>query len=642
MAGRGKEQQANANVVSARTSRSQTSKKLTAPPGKNATQLQLQKPAAVDLATAIQAPTAQQVDQQQSQELMQIMIHASLSSVLYFRSCLPEDCFETRACLNNSSQYKYSDYTSGDQGMIQNKVGGYIRALSKGVSARADRFLHLLETGIFDAFQRGYLSSVHLTMFEEAEFPDNVLESWTLSFHYADVSGQRSLLSMDLLSDQAGSKITLSRVKLSLNDLIRKLGHSCAELPALPEERHMRVEIGYTNNRPDSYFAPGFEEPVRCVFTFASGENWERNTMNAGLVYTGHHAVALKGSHLSRINADVENALPTLMQYTEEVSRLEDVVPDLGERAERMELSRLKSHSSKRNTIRSGESSPKNAEVQELRGMLQPLENPSNTQATQPTLREQKADDVATGTYKLKFSMAVIDDADRVRDATLPRQRYVLTRTVHEPMDGHVIKCACGHAEDEGDSILCQFCHKWQHLHCMGYTGKNDAKIPSTYLCYECLLGQEERSLQQQRERAVYRRALWLLRQTNFENAQTFGRAINYSEHEAKMVMQGLREHGLLKKTGKRSKWQVVLDASAATQSCMEMYCDPSIGIERYLEPTSFSDEKSQVSMRGRAQKRSRMNGEEQGQSVARHCIYGGGTISIEAAHTPKRARQSS
>ncbi|KAH9864039.1 hypothetical protein J1614_009972 [Plenodomus biglobosus] len=643
MAGGATGKQGIFTASSSRTRRSQSSRKQHALPVKNATQSQLQKPILAAVAPTVQAASAQQVDQQQSQELMQIMIHASLSSVLYFRSCFPEDCFETRACLNNSSQYRYSDYTSGDQGVIQNKVGGYIRALSKGVSGRADRFLELLETGVFDAFQRGYLSSVHLTIFEKADFPDNVLESWTLTFHYVGSSGRRSLSSIALLSDQSGSKITLSRVKLSLNDLIRKLGHSCAELPALPEERHMRVEIGYTNDRPESYFAPGFEEPVRDMVRFPSDENWEPGTINAGMVYTGHHVVALKGSHLSRVNAGIDNALPSVMQYTKEVSKLKDVVLDLGERAERVELSWLKSSRPKASEQQGTDPTSKNAEVQELRNMLQPSQDPSNTQATQPTIQQQLINNAATGASKLTFSPATIDRADRARDATLPPRGNVLTRTVHDHMDNATLKCACGHTEDEGDTILCQFCHTWQHLHCMGYSGKDDTRIPSDYLCYECLLAKEKQCFEQQRERAVYRRALWLLQQTNFENAQAFGRAIRYTEHEAKIVMQGLQQHGLLKKASKRSKWQVVLDTSVEAQDCMKIiYCNPRWGIEHHLEPASPIDGHTQTSMGGRPQKRTRTDTDNEVLPVTRYRIYGARTIGVDATHTPRRARKSS
>ncbi|KAF2849987.1 hypothetical protein T440DRAFT_121570 [Plenodomus tracheiphilus IPT5] len=641
MTGRMMPQHGKAAAVSSRTRRSKSSKKYDALPSKNATQLQLQKPTPVLSAPTVQTATAQQVDQQQSQELMQVMIHASLSSVLYFRSCFPEDCFETRACLNNSSQYRYDDYASGNQGAIQNKVGGYIRALSKGVSGRADRFLELLETGIFDAFRRGYLSSVHLTMFEKAEFPENVLESWTLTFHYVDVSGGRSVSSMDL-SEQSGSKITLSHVKLSLNDLIRKLGHSCADLPALPEERHMRVEIGYTDDRPESYFAPGFQEPVRDVFRFPSDEDWEQSTLNAGMVYTRHHAVALKGSHLSRTNADVDNALPSCMQYTEEVSKLKDIVPDLGERAKRIEMSRLKSLAPKATEQRDTTSTSKNAEVEELRSMLQPSDDVSNTQPTQPAVQQQLTQKLAIGEGQVVFSSAVIDRADRARDATLPPRGKETIRTEHEHVENMTVKCACGHAEVEGDTILCQFCDKWQHLHCMGYSGKSDRRIPSTYLCYECLLAEENQCMQQQRERAVYRRALWLLQQTSFEHAQAFGRAINYTEHEAKIVMHALRQHGILKKTSQRSKWQVVLDMSAEAQERMKnIYCDPTIGIKRFLDATSAADGDWPVSAGGHSKKRARADVIDEVLPTTKHRIYGAGTIGIDATHTPKRACRS-
>ncbi|KAI8935207.1 hypothetical protein NX059_007797 [Plenodomus lindquistii] len=478
-------------------------------------------------------------------------------------------------------------------------------------------------------------------MFEKAESPENVLESWTLTFHYTEANGDRSLTGIDL-SNEAGNKITLSHVKLSVNDLIRKLGASCADLPALPEERYLRVEISYADNRPAEYFAPGFEEPVRDIVRFPSNEDWEQTTINAGLVYTGHHAFSLKGSCLSRTNPDIDNVLPSFQQYPTETSKLDNVELDLGGRARRVELRRRKNSMPKAIEKQDVTSALRDNDNRELRNMLQPSPEPSSTQATQPAPRQQSGHSTATETTKLAFAQTVIDRADRARDLTLPPRGATQIRTVHEHDDTVIIDCACGYSEEEGDMILCQFCYTWQHTHCMGYLGKGDARIPSVYLCYGCLLIDDEQGLIQQSEQAVQRRALWLLQQTSFENAQAFGKAINYTEHEANVVIRTLQQHSLLKKATRRSKWQVALNtATDAQQRLSNIYRNPALGIEHCLLAAPKSSNASSGSTAGRPSKRAQAEIEDETLPVTKHDLYGSGTIGIEATHTPKRARHS-
>lgn len=37
--------------------------------------------------------------------------------------------------------------------------------------------------------------------------------------------------------------------------------------------------------------------------------------------------------------------------------------------------------------------------------------------------------------------------------------------------------------------VQCSVCFTWQHLHCYGYTGAEDPRLPEEHVCYWCLLG---------------------------------------------------------------------------------------------------------------------------------------------------------
>ncbi|KAG7926818.1 hypothetical protein KL925_003103 [Ogataea polymorpha] len=50
--------------------------------------------------------------------------------------------------------------------------------------------------------------------------------------------------------------------------------------------------------------------------------------------------------------------------------------------------------------------------------------------------------------------------------------------------DSGVIGCVCGYEHDDGFTIQCDRCFRWQHAVCMGIDDIDD--VPETYLCYLC------------------------------------------------------------------------------------------------------------------------------------------------------------
>lgn len=63
----------------------------------------------------------------------------------------------------------------------------------------------------------------------------------------------------------------------------------------------------------------------------------------------------------------------------------------------------------------------------------------------------------------------------------------------------------------------------------MGYLGRDDNRLPDTYVCHKCLLGRDERKLRQIRELVSKRRAIWLLQATSYDDAKSFGKALSTS-----------------------------------------------------------------------------------------------------------------
>lgn len=51
-------------------------------------------------------------------------------------------------------------------------------------------------------------------------------------------------------------------------------------------------------------------------------------------------------------------------------------------------------------------------------------------------------------------------------------------------IDSGIITCNCGNNADDGFTIQCDNCHRWQHAICMGINNIN--MVPDIYLCYVC------------------------------------------------------------------------------------------------------------------------------------------------------------
>ena len=54
--------------------------------------------------------------------------------------------------------------------------------------------------------------------------------------------------------------------------------------------------------------------------------------------------------------------------------------------------------------------------------------------------------------------------------------------------DEFVIDCVCGIAQNDGNTVLCESCKKWQHIECY-YSG---AKVPDRHQCTDCVLKQHD------------------------------------------------------------------------------------------------------------------------------------------------------
>ena len=148
----------------------------------------------------------------------------------------------------------------------------------------------------------------------------------------------------------------------------------------------------------------------------------------------------------------------------------------------------------------------------------------------------------STSAPKTTLSQAMVKILDE-SEATLRKTASRLTKSEgRNKQNSNLVLCQCGSAEEEGDmvsqsaavqitfisnirsEVKCVYCNTWQHLHCYGYTGEDDTRIPADdYVCYQCLLGgREEGRLEMLAQIAVKRRAMYLAEQQGLTTQRDF------------------------------------------------------------------------------------------------------------------------
>lgn len=92
---------------------------------------------------------------------------------------------------------------------------------------------------------------------------------------------------------------------------------------------------------------------------------------------------------------------------------------------------------------------------------------------------------------KLRTNPTPIRDASNI-------QPIVPTR--EEEGDTGIIKCICGYASDDGNTVLCEICNTWQHIICYYESAKD---VPDTHYCASCVFKDVDRKGAAEKQRLL-------------------------------------------------------------------------------------------------------------------------------------------
>ncbi|KAG8864961.1 DNA binding protein [Tulasnella sp. 330] len=261
----------------------------------------------------------------QSLQLVQTLVRVSMGCIMYLRDLLPEDAMETKY-IRSSADENASDLLSS-QIASDSPQGRKVKVINGNASAEAKMMVDYLEVGIFDAIEKEYLQSFVFAIYLDPNDPNNVVETYTFSFSYIQLSGSAvtvpvmnldtQLSRMALLKkgkerahdphavSSAGTRLPAeAEVRQSVRMMVKKLTANIDAMDQLPRRRFATFKLYFTPQTPADYEPPHFvsveAEKSRLFFSTHDAEEAPER-VSCGSVRSGYHSVDVDVASLASI-----------------------------------------------------------------------------------------------------------------------------------------------------------------------------------------------------------------------------------------------------------------------------------------------------------------------------------------------------
>jgi hypothetical protein len=255
-----------------------------------------------------------------------------------------------------------------------------------------------------------------------------------------------------------------------------------------------------------------FEETPDREMVFATAAGWSMNTAAMDKVHSSFHRYG--GDTLFRDIGDLLNVTSTTMKVT----HLQH--PSVEDSVELDKVPAIPSELHYTVPIRGSEEATGTASTprddvgmkQMLRGMMEPeilTQGDTQAQSMAQNMSEVKIELLPATIIRIKTSRAQAhgDSFDQ------------------SDFEQHIVRCLCGHEQEEDDMVCCYFCTRWQHLHCCGYSGVQDPRLPKIHACLRCVLGESFDGLStDQKTMALRRRAMSFALQSGLRTKTNFAK----------------------------------------------------------------------------------------------------------------------
>ncbi|KAM0716335.1 hypothetical protein Q7P37_007780 [Cladosporium fusiforme] len=602
--------------------------------------------------------TTTKVDQAQSLQLVQTMLHGALSMLTFSRGLFPEKAFATRFYDSQDITNSYESFASGRMPSTKAEAKGpstKVPVLMRQRSRRADRLLDWLERGIFHEIESGKLRAVQIFIHPHHELRDQVIEAYTFTVHYT-TAGDGKRIPSGLTTGASGQEIATSEAtRVALQQLLRNLSDLCDDLPILPGKSKRMLSMGlvYEGGSSRDRLVEGFGPDEGGDLSFPAIQGWRIGTESYQLA-SGYHSSHLKITGMQpdpeQLGSNHIHQLPNDLQFALDTSRYTDVLA--------MPPPTLNQSRPQSNTNKVRESSTPDARPQHYRHLrdsstdgpeksnVKPMDYVNGSGRTKSSLTDRMNSDLGRmmqpeqitqgdtqpqGNFFASTSTFGDDDAPTATPTTIHaspvkatgtrlqsdqsafklktnkkkeilKRKTDLTKTTREfaeraggvTQTGQIVLCPCGGTGEEGDMVQCSGCDAWQHLHCYGYVGENDPRLPEEHFCHCCVVDETDTTtLKAIQELASQRRALFFVCQIGMRSKADMSKMLGCDKQMGadlhKMIVDGKYVEAAVNshKSGYRitgkALWVPVQDR-IKLREMLEIYFNPMTAVSKHYD----------------------------------------------------------
>ncbi|EXJ81566.1 hypothetical protein A1O1_07630 [Capronia coronata CBS 617.96] len=456
-------------------------------------------------------PSERSLSQAESLSLVQIFLNASLACIAHTRELIPwmSPSLRTRyinhidpsLLVRGENMYKTFQVANPEADC----TGQEIRILVPGGHKCADQIVEMLERGVFEALEHGFLDTLQVFVTDNNGDPPTVIESYRFAFSY-----NNGLINSIELSP-TNHVFVLDHFQKSFKTAIRALLRSLKCLPRLPARRKLGMSLTYNEACPDIYQPPGFmdtdhlEQSSGQLLCGVLGHVVEDIV---GSLDTSHHQVDVAVCRNPLKDAETpidpqDAAMSKQLQAMQKTSsiRSTDLVSTLRDSISRKRRNGSPIPNEKRLKLVGTENLLVKEQVQADNKRLKQREvsgtsigemidtgsknisvaSPvSTTRNDGPCLIISKLAELLVHSYAIQCGLSgddgIVFDQALLADGII-RRRNRSTR----------LRCECGSALTSGKMIYCDICDNWQHAKCYGYDGGYPVNPPAERICYTCL-----------------------------------------------------------------------------------------------------------------------------------------------------------
>ena len=212
----------------------------------------------------VQTRTTTKLDQVQSLQLVQTMLHSALSTLTYLRNLFPDRAFVQRRYEMRDTVMPYAEYAAARMPSVNDDAEipyTNVPILVRAHSRRADVFLDWLvsggrtflrhstntsqEKGAFPELESGDLRAVQILIHPDKKRRNEVLETYTFIVRYIVAEDGRRTPSAVVTEAPGDQGATTSSAHAALQELLRNVDRLCDDLPQLPSGRYLSMALVY-------------------------------------------------------------------------------------------------------------------------------------------------------------------------------------------------------------------------------------------------------------------------------------------------------------------------------------------------------------------------------------------------------------